>query len=174
MTELSGCPACTQTGAVTFLPLSSSSTMSSVLIPMRSAMAGTHQDRIVPGELVHRLGQFLQPAVVGELAVVDGGIAAEVDLDGLLIRRWPTSRIRRSSPQPVSARTLSLRSIRRAVTCARTRRSPRPHAASSSKPAQCHVQPIRLCPESIATNSYALFPSYSGAISGCTMLTVPS
>ena len=43
----------------------------------------THQHRVVPGELVHRLGQFLQPAVVGELSVVDGGIAAEVDFDGL-------------------------------------------------------------------------------------------
>ena len=33
---------------------------------------GADLDGIVPGELVHRLGQFLQPAVVGELAVVDG------------------------------------------------------------------------------------------------------
>ena len=43
---------------------------------------GTDEDGVVPGELGHRLGQFLQPAVVGELSVVDGGIAAEVELDG--------------------------------------------------------------------------------------------
>src|SRR5713101_3905159 len=30
------------------------------------------------------------------------------------------------------------------------------------------------CPDSMDTNSYALLPSYNGAISGCTMLTVPS
>ena len=29
-------------------------------------------------------------------------------------------------------------------------------------------------PEIIAASSYALLPLYSGAISGCTMLTVPS
>ena len=44
---------------------------------------GTDQHGVVPGELVHRLGQFLQPAVVGELSVVDGGIAADVELDGV-------------------------------------------------------------------------------------------
>src|SRR5581483_3475999 len=36
---------------------------------------GTNEDRVVPSELRHRLGKFLQPAVVGELAVVDRGIA---------------------------------------------------------------------------------------------------
>ena len=46
---------------------------------------GPHQDRVVPGELVHGLGQLLQPAVVGELAVVDRGIAAEINLDGLAV-----------------------------------------------------------------------------------------
>ncbi len=29
------------------------------------------QHGVIPGDLGHRLGQFLQPAVVGELAVVD-------------------------------------------------------------------------------------------------------
>ena len=38
------------------------------------------QRGVVPGQLGHRLGHFLQPAVVGEAAVVDGGVAAEVDL----------------------------------------------------------------------------------------------
>src|SRR5580704_9844422 len=42
---------------------------------------GADQDRVVPGELGHRLGQFLQPAVVGKLSVVDGGVAADVELD---------------------------------------------------------------------------------------------
>ena len=42
---------------------------------------------IVPSELVHRLGQFLQPAVVGELSVVDGGVAADVELDGVGVSR---------------------------------------------------------------------------------------
>ena len=44
---------------------------------------GTDLDGVVPGELVHRLGEFLQPAVVGELSVVDGGVAADVELDGV-------------------------------------------------------------------------------------------
>ena len=44
---------------------------------------GTHEHGVVPGELVHRLGQFLQPAVVGKLSVVDGGIATDVELDGV-------------------------------------------------------------------------------------------
>ncbi len=44
---------------------------------------GADEHGIVPGELGHRLGQFLQPAVVGELSVVDGGIAADVELDGV-------------------------------------------------------------------------------------------
>src|SRR5580704_3125509 len=42
---------------------------------------GTDEHGVVPSELGHRLGQFLQPAVVGELPVVDGGIAADVELD---------------------------------------------------------------------------------------------
>ena len=44
---------------------------------------GTDLDGVVPRELVHRLGKFLQPAVVGELSVVDGGVAADVELDGV-------------------------------------------------------------------------------------------
>src|SRR6202140_4585002 len=44
---------------------------------------GTDLDSVVPSELVHRLGEFLEPAVVGELSVVDGGIAADVELDGV-------------------------------------------------------------------------------------------
>src|SRR5580698_9936924 len=43
---------------------------------------GADLDGIVPGELRHRLGEFLEPAVVGELSVVDGGVAADVELDG--------------------------------------------------------------------------------------------
>ena len=44
---------------------------------------GADEDGVVPGELGHRLGEFLQPAVVGELSVVDGGVAADVELDGV-------------------------------------------------------------------------------------------
>ena len=53
---------------------------------------GTDEHGIVPGELGHRLGELLKPAVVGELAIVDGGIAAEVELDKvqaqIVIRRF--------------------------------------------------------------------------------------
>src|SRR5581483_2971240 len=42
---------------------------------------------IVPSELRHRLGQFLQPAVVGEATVVNRWIAAEVDFDCALSGR---------------------------------------------------------------------------------------
>ncbi|PYX22190.1 MAG: hypothetical protein DMG82_15295 [Acidobacteria bacterium] len=46
---------------------------------------GADQDGIVPGQFRHRLGKFLQPAVVGELAVVNGRVSAEIDLKRLLI-----------------------------------------------------------------------------------------
>ena len=43
---------------------------------------GGAQDRgVVPGELGDRLGQFLQPAVIGEAAVVDRGVGAEDDFE---------------------------------------------------------------------------------------------
>jgi hypothetical protein len=42
---------------------------------------GADQDGIVPSQLRHRLRQFLQPAIVRELAVVDRGIAAEIDFE---------------------------------------------------------------------------------------------
>ena len=44
---------------------------------------GADEHGVVPGELRHRFGEFLQPSVVGELSVVDGGIAADVELDGV-------------------------------------------------------------------------------------------
>ena len=47
---------------------------------------GRHQQRIVPSHLRHWLGKFLQPGVVGELAVVDAGIAAEVQLNAAAAR----------------------------------------------------------------------------------------
>src|SRR5207245_3718938 len=34
---------------------------------------------VVPGQLAERLGHLLQPAVVGEAAIVHGGIGSEVD-----------------------------------------------------------------------------------------------
>ncbi len=52
---------------------------------------GADEDGIVPDQLGHRLGQFLEPAVVGELSVVDGGVTADVELDGELVehsRAW--------------------------------------------------------------------------------------
>ena len=40
------------------------------------------EDRgVVPGELGDRLGQFLQPAVVGEAAVVNRGVGPEDDFE---------------------------------------------------------------------------------------------
>ncbi len=89
----------------------------------------THQHRVVPGELVHRLGQFLQPAVVGKLSVVDGGIAAEVDFDGLGVgarRGWKTRALVRDL---LRQRMSCLPPSHRAATFSRTRRSPRRNAA---------------------------------------------
>src|SRR5438105_3141796 len=40
----------------------------------------THEDRVVPRELRDWLRELLQPAVVGEPAVEDGGIGAEREL----------------------------------------------------------------------------------------------
>ncbi len=37
----------------------------------------THQGGIVPGQRRDRLGQFLEPAVVGEAAIVDGRVRLE-------------------------------------------------------------------------------------------------
>ena len=84
MTELSGCPACTQTGRSSYLPFSSTRDHVLVLDLQPLGHLRRHEQRIVPGHLGHRLGKFLQPAVVGEAAVVDGRIAAEVDFDGVL------------------------------------------------------------------------------------------
>ena len=55
---------------------------------------GRHLQRIVPGHLAERRGKFLQPAVVGELAVVNAGIATEVQLDSAVIacRGWRKTR----------------------------------------------------------------------------------
>src|SRR5581483_8961932 len=47
--------------------------------------------RVVPGQLRHRLRKLLQPAVVGELSVPDGGIAADVELDGRVSGRLPAN-----------------------------------------------------------------------------------
>ena len=41
---------------------------------------GADQGRIVPGELRQRLGQFLEPAIIGEPPVPDGRVGAEHDL----------------------------------------------------------------------------------------------
>ena len=53
---------------------------------------GTDLHGVVPGELGHRLGKFLKPAVVRELSIPDGGVAANVELDGVgvsgLAFRW--------------------------------------------------------------------------------------
>src|SRR5258707_8834491 len=47
---------------------------------------GADEHGVVPSELGHRLGEFLQPAVVGELSVVNGGVATDVELDGAGVR----------------------------------------------------------------------------------------
>ena len=42
---------------------------------------GTDQRGVVPGQLGERLGQFLQPAIVGETAIPNGGIGAQDNFD---------------------------------------------------------------------------------------------
>src|SRR5215469_4144486 len=46
-----------------------------------------HKDGVIPNQLRHGLGQFLQPAIIGEAAVVDAGVAAEIDVDRIVDRR---------------------------------------------------------------------------------------
>src|SRR6185312_11585418 len=41
---------------------------------------------IVPGDLAHRLGELLQPGIVGKTAVVDRRVVTEVDLNGFCVR----------------------------------------------------------------------------------------
>src|SRR5262245_29657512 len=53
---------------------------------------GTDKYRIVPSQLVHRLGKLLEPAIVGEAAIVDGGVAAEVELEAIGFPYAATSR----------------------------------------------------------------------------------
>src|SRR5579871_235392 len=50
------------------------------------------QHRVVPGQLRHRLGQLLQPAVVGEAPVINRRVAAEIDFKrlGINFRRDPS------------------------------------------------------------------------------------
>ena len=58
---------------------------------------GADQDGVVPGQFRHRLGKFLQPAVVGELAVVNGRVSAEIDFEGFRVgagRSWQIGRFR--------------------------------------------------------------------------------
>src|SRR5260370_37473797 len=67
----------------------------------------TRQDRVVPGQFRHGLRQLLEPSAVGELAIVDRGIAAQIDLQTVRIvasgggasGRWRSHR-REDTPWP--------------------------------------------------------------------------
>src|SRR5690242_14396939 len=53
--------------------------------------ARAHQGGVIPSELGERLGQFLQPAVVGEAAVGNVDVGPENDFEALALgrlRRW--------------------------------------------------------------------------------------
>src|SRR3989449_7178385 len=52
---------------------------------------GTDQNSVVPGELCDRLGQFLQPAVVGESAVENRRVVSKDDLEPLTCARRRTA-----------------------------------------------------------------------------------
>ncbi len=155
------------------LPFNSSSTTSFGFDSEPLRHLGAISTRVVPGQLGHRLGQFLQPAIVGESAVVDRGIAAEVDFDSLA-STGEGAKARRSWPRPALERTPCRRSSRRAATCARILEIRAMDAAFASRRGQSRSPLDWAGPQSIASISCALLPSYSGAISGCTMLTVPS
>ena len=62
-------------------PAAVSSTRSPSATP--SSVGGRRRDQrgVVPGQLGHRIGQLLQPAVVGEAAVVGVGVGVEGDLE---------------------------------------------------------------------------------------------
>ena len=57
--------------------------LNDVAVADTEPLRGGRRDQrgVVPRQLGDRLGQFLQPAVVGEAAVVDGRVAAEVHLE---------------------------------------------------------------------------------------------
>src|ERR1700722_18840868 len=57
---------------------------------------GTNEHGVVPGKLSHRLWQFLQPAVVGELSVVDSRVAPNVEFDCLRMARRYLRDLRRN------------------------------------------------------------------------------
>ncbi len=57
----------------------------------------THQCGIVPGELRHRLWQFLEPTVIREASVINGGIWPEKEFElagGALFGRRKTRGIK--------------------------------------------------------------------------------
>ena len=77
-----------QTGASTLRPSRVSVTTSSAAQPQLVRGRVRDHRRVVPGQLGQRLGQLLEPAVVGVGAVPDGGIGAEEKRQALDFGFW--------------------------------------------------------------------------------------
>ena len=119
---------------------------------------------IVPGELGDRLGQFLQPAVVGEAAVVDRRVGPENHFQ-LACRAAASAAVPRS-PRPAAPDVFAGSAVSGTTpSCTACR-----HQASKSAPVCC-ARPVALddvvrarsgWSVSICSTSCADVPSYSG------------
>ncbi len=91
-------PGRTNTGSSSFAPARArAAPRRRCATPSAFASAGADEGRVVPGELGERVGQLLQPAVVGEPAVVDPVVAAEDELER------PALPLRRLRGEPLEA-----------------------------------------------------------------------
>ena len=99
-------------------------------------------DNVVPRKLVERLREFLQPAVVGELSVVDSGITADVELDGVGVGRlcFGAGQNLLFRGDLISAQTPYLQPNRRGEICARIARSRRRCAAFANRRGRGRIQ----------------------------------
>ncbi len=105
-----------------------------------------NQTAIVPGDFAHRLGKFLQPGVVGETAVVDRRIEAEVDFDGLRVETRGLCSISASSENLLGRICGIRRQIHHAASGARIHRNRRRSAAPASNAAQSRDRWPAACP----------------------------
>ena len=130
-----------------------------------------HHGRIVPGEPGHGVGQFLQPAVIGEPPVVDLGIRAEDDFQFAVGDRGRGDFGRlaaRVKAGPVGQFTTANEPFF-PPSCNACRH------ASSVPPNVCRTSDSELAasvPRTKASSSMADLPPCSGSISGCARLSV--
>ena len=87
VTASAACPGWIHTGARSVAALQRDLDLVAVAHAEAHGRGGRDQHGVVPGDLGQRLGQLLQPAVVGEAAVVDGRVRRESHFVPARLRR---------------------------------------------------------------------------------------